>query len=256
MSREIEHAELASCRIGRALLLCSILRQEWRIIVKKNLSFKNPLIISKSRLTLNLQRFAEGDGDGANAGSNDGGKPAGTDGQGNDDGHQDPPAAPAVAFKTQAEFDAAFSAKLAEARQQWEADKNQQKAYEDMSPEEKKDYDLKKAQSDLAAEQQKTLALTNKANLNARLAQDQLPGALIEVFGDVLTADDKTIDDTYTKLTTIFRGAVKTGIDAKLAQSAGAPGAGSAVGTKSAGQSIADARNKQPHAEHSAWATK
>lgn len=91
--------------------------------------------------------------------------------------------------------------------------------------------------------------MTNKAALNGRLAVDQLPGGLIDVFENVLGADDKTIDAAYTKITGIFRNAVKAGVDAKLVGSAGAPGAGSAGGQAlSAGAEAAKSRN-EAHAD-------
>lgn len=219
---------------------------------------KKNLITLRAPLKLNLQMFAEGgDGgngggtgtDGAHAGDNGGNQGEGTDKPTDPPTKPDKPDASAISFKSQTELDALINTKIQAAQAQWQQNQQQQKDYDKMTPAEKQAFDLKKAQDDLAAEKQKTLSLTNKAALNGRLAVDQLPGGLIDVFENVLGADDKTIDAAYTKITGIFRDAVKAGVDAKLASSAGAPGAGG-TGSQalSAGAEAAKARN-EAHAD-------
>lgn len=223
---------------------------------------KKNLITLRAPLKLNLQMFADGgdsgNGDGtgtngASTGDNGGKQPQGsgkpTDPPANPPADPDKPDPSAISFKSQSELDTLINDKIQAAQAQWQQSQEQQKDYDKMTPAEKQAFDLKKAQDDLAAEKQKTLSLTNKATLNGRLAADQLPGSLIDVFENVLGADDKTIDAAYTKITGIFRDAVKAGVDAKLVGSAGAPGAGSSGNsTLSAGAEAAKARN-EAHAD-------
>jgi len=219
---------------------------------------KKNLITLQAPLKLNLQLFADG-------GNGDAGDGAGDSGNQNSNGAgpTDPPADPdkpnpdAVSFKSQAELDELISNKLNEAKSAWEKDKQTQKAYEDMSPAEKQTYDLKQAQDQLAQTKLENTKLVNKAKLSERLATDQLPGNLIGVFDDVLGAEDNDIEQAYTKITTIFRDAVKSGVDQRLAGSAGKPGAGgTGAENLSAGETAAKARNEQHTTVVDPWKTK
>ncbi|MBW4802884.1 capsid assembly scaffolding protein Gp46 family protein [Loigolactobacillus coryniformis] len=222
---------------------------------------KKNLITLQAPLKLNLQLFAD-DGDGGNGDAGDGAGDSGNQNS-NGAGRTDPPADPdkpnpdAVSFKSQAELDELISNKLNEAKSAWEKDKQTQKAYEDMSPAEKQTYDLKQAQDQLAQTKLENTKLVNKAKLSERLATDQLPGNLIGVFDDVLGAEDNDIEQAYTKITTIFRDAVKSGVDQRLAGSAGKPGAGgTGVENLSAGETAAKARNEQHTTVIDPWKTK
>lgn len=222
---------------------------------------KKNLITLQAPLKLNLQLFAD-DGDGGNGDAGDGAGDSGNQNP-NGAGRTDPPADPgkpnpdAVSFKSQAELDELISNKLNEAKSAWEKDKQTQKAYEDMSPAEKQTYDLKQAQDQLAQTKLENTKLVNKAKLSERLATDQLPGNLIGVFDDVLGAEDNDIEQAYTKITTIFRDAVKSGVDQRLAGSAGKPGAGgTGVENLSAGETAAKARNEQHTTVIDPWKTK
>lgn len=219
---------------------------------------KKNLITLQAPLKLNLQLFADG-------GNGDAGDGAGDSGNQNPNGADptDPSADPdkpnpdAVSFKSQAELDELISNKLNEAKSAWEKDKQTQKAYEDMSPAEKQTYDLKQAQDQLAQTKLENTKLVNKAKLSERLATDQLPGNLIGVFDDVLGAEDNDIEQAYTKITTIFRDAVKSGVDQRLAGSAGKPGAGgTSAENLSAGETAAKARNEQHTTVVDPWKTK
>lgn len=222
---------------------------------------KKNLITLQAPLKLNLQLFAD-DGDGGNGDAGDGAGDSGNQNS-NGAGRTDPPADPdkpnpdAVSFKSQAELDELISNKLNEAKSAWEKDKQTQKAYEDMSPAEKQTYDLKQAQDQLAQTKLENTKLVNKAKLSERLATDQLPGNLIGVFDDVLGAEDNDIEQAYTKITTIFRDAVKSGVDQRLAGSAGKPGAGgTGAENLSAGETAAKARNEQHTTVIDPWKTK
>ncbi|MFD1431224.1 DUF4355 domain-containing protein [Lacticaseibacillus yichunensis] len=224
--------------------------------MKKNLILHAPL-------KLNLQMFAEGgdggsdDGVGAvGVGQNGQQGTSGDDDKGNDSANKPSESAGeatakanpnAVSFASQAELDALVASKINDAKNQWQTDAQKQKAYEDMTPAEKQTYDLKQTQDALAQEKLKTLTLTNKATLSARLATDKLPGNLIEMFGDVLGQDEKAIDAAYTKVSGIFRDAVKAGVDQRLSASAGAPGATNNGASESAGEATAKARNAEPN---------
>lgn len=222
---------------------------------------KKNLITLQAPLKFNLQLFAD-DGDGGNGDAGDGAGDSGNQNS-NGAGRTDPPADPdkpnpdAVSFKSQAELDELISNKLNEAKSAWEKDKQTQKAYEDMSPAEKQTYDLKQAQDQLAQTKLENTKLVNKAKLSERLATDQLPGNLIGVFDDVLGAEDNDIEQAYTKITTIFRDAVKSGVDQRLAGSAGKPGAGgTGAENLSAGETAAKARNEQHTTVINPWKTK
>lgn len=231
---------------------------------------KKNLITLRAPLKLNLQMFADGgdsgNGDGtgtngASTGDNGGKQPQGsgkpTDPPANPPADPDKPDPSAISFKSQSELDTLINDKIQAAQAQWQQSQEQQKDYDKMTPAEKQAFDLKKAQDDLAAEKQKTLSLTNKAALNGRLAVDQLPGGLIDVFENVLGADDKTIDAAYTKITGIFRDAVKSGVDQRLAGSAEKPGANGTGAEQSMGETLAQQRNSNAKpAGDNPWASK
>ncbi len=154
-------------------------------------------------------------------------------------------------------MDELISNKLTEAKAAWAKDAQTQKDYDQMTPEEKAAYDLKQTQAQLAQTKLENTKLINKSKLSERLATDQLPGNLIGVFDDVLGAEDNDIEQAYTKITTIFRDAVKSGVDQRLAGSAGKPGAGgTGAENLSAGETAAKARNEQHTTVVDPWKTK
>lgn len=225
---------------------------------------KKNLITLQAPLKLNLQLFAEG-GEGGEGGTGAGTGTSDNDNQnlnGNNAADNPPvdsnkPNPAAVSFKSQAELDELINNKLTEAKAAWVKDAQTQKDYDQMTPEEKAAYDLKQTQAQLAQTKLENTKLINKSKLSERLATDQLPGNLIGVFDDVLGAEDNDIEQAYTKITTIFRDAVKSGVDQRLASSAGKPGAGgTGAENLSAGETAAKARNEQHTTVVDPWKTK
>lgn len=192
---------------------------------------------------LNLQRFAEGDG-GDNGGNEAGDNQSGNGGTGEDDGGSDT----AITFKDQSEldswYDKKFNKSVSKLKDSWTQEQNQQKAYEDMTPAEKKEFDDDKREKALAEREQKLIVGENRASISERLVTDGLPVGLVNAFEPALSATDD-LDDIYVSVTDSYRDAVKTGVDKKLADSANVPGAAGSSVTASAGKSAAEQRNKQ-----------
>lgn len=211
-------------------------------------------VLFRSRVKLNLQRFAGDDG---------AGDPAGNGGQGADPNSNpnppaDPPKPSGINFASQADLDAHVQEVLNSAKAQWEKDSQTQKDYEDMTPAEKQKYDLEQAQNQLAETQRQNTILQNRAAMTTRLATDELPATLVEIFGGILGEDQKTIDASYETVAATFRDAVKSAVETRLASSAGKPGAsGAGAGNEeSAGLTAAKARNSQNQGAKNSWATK
>lgn len=188
---------------------------------------------------LNLQRFAEDGGDNGGAGGNGG------TGSGSEDEPED---TDTITFKNQSELDSWYDKKFAKSasklKETWTQEQTQNKAYEDMSPAEKRKFDDDKREKSLADREQKLVIGENRAGISERLAKDGLPVGLVKVFESALS-DTKNLDDTYQAITDTYRESVKSGVDKKLADSANVPGAAGSSVTVSAGQSAAEERNKQ-----------
>lgn len=189
---------------------------------------------------LNLQRFAE---DGGDAGDNAGGD-GGTGNEPEDDSED----TDTITFKNQSELDSWYDKKFAKSasklKETWTQEQNQTKAYDDMSPAEKRKFDDDKREKALADREQKLVVNENRASISERLAKDGLPVGLVKVFGSALS-DTKNLDDTYQDITDVYRESVKSGVDKKLADSANVPGAAGSSVSASAGKTAAEERNKQ-----------
>ncbi|WP_143463230.1 capsid assembly scaffolding protein Gp46 family protein [Levilactobacillus enshiensis] len=192
---------------------------------------------------LNLQRFAE-------EGGNDNGGNATDDNQGGNDGtgSNDDGADTTITFKDQSELDSWYDKKFAKSasklKETWNQEQTQNKAYEDMSPAEKRKFDDDKREKSLADREQKLVIGENRAGISERLAKDGLPVGLVKVFEPALS-DTKNLDDTYQAISDVYRESVKSGVDKKLADSANVPGAAGSSVSASAGKTAAEERNKQ-----------
>lgn len=201
-------------------------------------------------LKLNLQLFAD-DGDGGSGDDGGNNENLSNDNQG---GNSD-----AIVFKDQSELDSWFDKRLDKAtdtlRANWEKEKATQKSYDEMTPEEKRDYDADQREKGLAERERKVTIDENRATVIQQLTDDELPVALAKVFEPAL-ADFDNFDEAYKNVTDTYRNAVKEGVDKQLAGSAVIPGVGSSA-TKSAGQSAAERRNNNTKATgKSMWSTK
>lgn len=211
-------------------------------------------------LKLNLQFFAEDGGDAGSNDSGDTGNNSGSDGSQDDDSgdnhHRE-----AYEFTSQSELDAytdkRIETALKTAKDKWSKEANQQKSYDQMTDSEKAAYDLKQTQDELEKTKLENLTLQNRAKVSAKLAEDKLPGSLIDIFGSVLGNDDKVINEAYTKVATVFRDAVKSGVDQRLAGSAEKPGANGTGAEQSMGETLAQQRNSNAKpAGNNPWASK
>lgn len=214
--------------------------------------------------SLDLQRFADGDGDTGNNTSDNStttSETTNTDGTKPADKNTDPkPADPdAIVFKDQSELDSWYDKKFTKSasklKETWTQEQNQQKAYEDMSPAEKREFDDNKREKELADREQKLVIGENRANISEKLANDGLPVSLVKAFEPALSKTD-SLDDVYKAITESYRSAVQTGVDKKLASSANVPGTAGTTQASSAGKTAAEMRNKQSTAsKNDIWST-
>ncbi|ORN39593.1 hypothetical protein FAM23282_01431 [Lentilactobacillus parabuchneri] len=207
---------------------------------------------------LNLQRFAEG-GEGSGEGSDSGEGEGSGEGTGTVQGEEDKPF---KAFKTEDEFnswfDSAYDKRFEKAAEnlkaKWEKESKEQKSYDQMTPSEKKEYDLDQAQKKIDQREKEVAVKENRADITSRLAGDKLPVGLAKVFEPTF-ADKDALEKVYKGVADAFRDAVKTGVDKQLANSANVPGAGQANG-ESAGATVAEQRNKSSQSSgKSIWST-
>lgn len=208
-------------------------------------------------LKLDLQFFAEGDG--GDSTSNDNGDNSGQDnGSDNDSGDGDQ--RQAFEFTSQSELDAytdkRIQAALKTAKDNWSKEANQQKSYDQMTDAEKAAFDLDKTRSELEKAKLENLTLLNRAKVSTKLAQDKLPGNLIDIFGNVLGGKDDEIEESYSKITSVFRDAVKAGVDQRLAGSADKPGANRSGDVPSFGESLAQQRNNAKPSANNPWTSR
>lgn len=212
---------------------------------------------------LDLQRFADdGDGDTGDDATAETSETTQTDeSKPADDDTDTQPADPdAITFKDQSEldswYDKKFSKSASKLKETWTQEQNQQKAYEDMSPAEKREFDDNKKEKALADREQKLVVGENRANISEKLANDDLPVSLVKAFEPALSNTD-SLDEVYKAITESYRSAVQTGVDKKLASSANVPGTAGSQVKSSLGKQLANERNKESKpAGSDIWATK
>ncbi|MCH5463206.1 DUF4355 domain-containing protein [Lactobacillus sp. LC28-10] len=209
--------------------------------------------------SLDLQRFADGDdGDSGDTTAATASETTETDATETTDGNTENP--DAITFKDQSEldswYDKKFSKSASKLKETWTQEQNQQKAYEDMSPAEKREFDDNKHEKELAAREQKLVIGENRANISEKLANDGLPVSLVKAFEPALS-NSESLDDVYKAITESYRSAVQTGVDKKLASSANVPGTAGSQVKSSLGKQLATERNNENKpADNNIWATK
>lgn len=200
---------------------------------------------------MKLQLFADGGEGGPGAGED------GTGGNGAGEGGQDPNPNQ-IAFTDQSELDSWYDKKFAKSAEKlkegWKQEQSQQKAYEDMTPDEQREHELEQQQSALADREQKVTIAENRANLTQKLAADGLPVGLVAAFEPSLSNTDN-LEAVYGDVTKGYRDAVREAVDKKLAGSSEVPGStgGGGGGSQSAGESLAEQRNASQQTQKSIW---
>ncbi|XRJ97338.1 DUF4355 domain-containing protein [Latilactobacillus sakei] len=200
-------------------------------------------------LPMKLQLFAGG-GEGDNGGGEGG------EGSNGPQGGQDPNPSQ-ITFTDQSELDSWYDKKFAKSaeklKESWKQEQSQQKAYEDMTPDEQREYDLEQQQSELADREQKVTIAENRANITQKLAADGLPVGLVAAFEPAL-ADTDNLEAVYAKVASGYRDTVKEAVDKKLAGSSEVPGStGGGGGSQSVGESLAEQRNASQQTQKSIW---
>lgn len=201
-------------------------------------------------LPMKLQLFADGGEGGPGAGE---GGASGDGGEGGQDQNQSQ-----ITFTDQSELDSWYDKKFAKSAEKlkegWKQEQSQQKAYEDMTPDEQREHDLEQQQSELANREQKVTIAENRANITQKLAADGLPVGLVAAFEPAL-ADTDNLEDLYTKVASGYRDTVKEAVDKKLAGSSDVPGStgGGGGGSQSVGESLAEQRNASQQTQKSIW---
>ncbi|MEJ1320111.1 DUF4355 domain-containing protein [Latilactobacillus sakei] len=163
-----------------------------------------------------------------------------------------------MTFTDQSELDSRYDKKFAKSAEKlkegWKQEQSQQKAYEDMTPDEQHEHDLEQQQSELADREQKVTIAENRANITQKLAADGLPVGLVVAFEPTL-ADTDNLEDLYTKVASGYRDTVREAVDKKLAGSSDVPGStgGGGGGSQSVGESLAEQRNASQQTQKSIW---
>lgn len=212
--------------------------------------------------TLNLQRFAEGSGEGTVEGDGEQG--------GNPSGEQNPPAKPnptdlpATPFKSfadekelQAYTDKLIQSAIKTHDEKQASEAKQQKAYEDMNDLEKANYDKDQLQKQLAESQTHAKVVENRAKTTERLGSDDLPTGLISVFGESVLADDDALEEAYKNVSKVFSESLQKAIDKRIADSSTNIPGGTGGASKTEGATVAEQFNKaQQPVKSDLWATK
>lgn len=142
-------------------------------------------------------------------------------------------------------FDKRYEKALTKARAKWEQEQNQQKAYDDMSDSEKKEFDYNQKQKELDKRLADVTIRENRANVANRLASDGLQASLVDVFK---LDDTDSLEDQYENVTKVFKKAVDDQVQIKLAKSFGTPGGASSGAASTVGARLADRANERTKA--------
>lgn len=110
-------------------------------------------------------------------------------------------------------FDKRYEKALTKAKAKWEQEQNQQKAYDDMSDSEKKEFDYNQKQKELDKRLADVTIRENRANVANRLASDGLQASLVDVFK---LDDTDSLEEQYENVTKVFKKAVDDQVQIKL----------------------------------------
>lgn len=207
-------------------------------------------------LKMDLQRFADEGQTGEGSGSADTENESTDDGTGSDKQDQ-----PYMTFQTQSEADSYFDKKLSKAlntaKTNWEkeqSDKAQKaKDRKNMTEEERREDDFKQREKALSDRETEVTRRENRSKLASRLVDDGLPSGLVNVFGDVL-ADEDAMNETYKKVSDVFRSAVHDAVETRLARGSRTPKSTENNPThKSAGEIYAEKANSANKSKNDFW---
>lgn len=219
----------------------------------------------KKLLKLNLQLFAEGDGDGGQAGGDQFGDNSAATAQNGDasqDGSQsdDDENKPFKSFTSEKELQSytdkliATALKTHDEKKASEAEK--EKDISKMTDLEKANYEKDELTKQLADANRHGKIVENKAKITEKLGADNLPVGLVSVFGEGVLADDDSLETAYQDVSKVFTDSLQQAIDKRIADSSTTPPAGGSSTKKSAGASVADQFNKNHQASKSSiWDT-
>lgn len=220
----------------------------------------------KKLLKLNLQLFADGDGDGGqNSGDQSGNNSAAT--TENDDGGQDESQSdgdeskPFKSFTSEKELQSYTDKLIATALKTHDekkaTDAQKEKDISKMTDLEKANYEKDELSKKLADAERHGKIVENRSKITEKLGADNLPVGLVSVFGESVLADDDGLDEAYKNVSKVFTDSLQKAIDKRIADSSTTPPAGTSTGKKSEGASTADQFNKnQQLGKSSIWDTK
>lgn len=208
--------------------------------------------LEKSKRVLNLQLFAEGDGDGAGEGGTD-----------NSGGGAEPKV---PTFETFAEFQSYIDSEndkhsnkaIQTAKQKWEADKQQ--AIEDAKAEALRTANMSAEEKLTEAEKQRLAQIEEREQaLLVRELKTQAIDALNEKglptdLANVLTySNEDNLKSHLQALEKAYLASVETGVDKRLADSAYKPPAGGNPKPMTQGELVAQKMNEQNKTKKSFW---
>lgn len=204
-------------------------------------------------LKLNLQRFADEGQDG------EGGAETGN--EATDTNDSDAQNKPFMTFQTQSELDSYFDKKLDKAlgtaKANWEKEQSDKakkaKDRKNMTEEERREDDFKQREEALSAREADVTKRENRSKLASRLVDDGLPTGLVDVFDDVLANEDN-MNETYERVSEVFRSAVHDAVETRLAQGSRTPkSTDDNLTHKSAGELYAEKANSANKSESDFW---
>lgn len=215
------------------------------------MTMKRTNLDSKLRLPLNLQLFAEGEGDSEVPGDFS-------------ESNTTEEAQEAITFKTQAELDSFFDKRmdkaLSTARSNWEKETEQKlKEAEEkgqMTEKERAQYDLEQEKQQLENDRHALKVERDEASIIKRLSVDKLPDTLATALMPLFGGDDKELDKAYSNVSKAFRESIEEAVNIRLAKTAGAPGSGEGGGKISDGATFAKNLNDTQKTETDLWSIK
>ncbi|WP_338208333.1 capsid assembly scaffolding protein Gp46 family protein [Lactiplantibacillus paraxiangfangensis] len=220
----------------------------------------------KKLLKLNLQLFADGDGDGGQAGGDQSGDDSAAtaqNGDTNQDGNQSDSDEnkPFKSFTSEKELQSYTDKLIATALKTHDekkaTDAQKEKDISKMSDLEKANYEKDELTKQLADAKRHGNIVENRSKITEKLGADNLPVGLVSVFGESVLADDDGLDEAYKNVSKVFTDSLQKAIDKRIADSSTTPLAGTGSSKKSEGASVADQLNKNQQAgKSSIWDTK
>ncbi len=189
----------------------------------------------KKLLKLNLQLFADGDGDGGQDGGSQSGDNLGGTTQNGDDvqsGNQadDDENKPFKSFSSEKELqsytDKLIATALKAHDEKKSSDAKKEKDISKMTDLEKVNYEKDELSKKLADAERHGKIVENKSKITEKLGADNLPVGLVSVFGEGVLADDDSLETAYQEVSKVFTDSLQQAIDRRIADSSTTPPAG------------------------------